>query len=86
MDRQAVIDVILRQIRLNIDGLDDTEIDLTRAMSSYGASSLDILEVVSSAKRELEIRVARTELVGLKNIGELVDLFVKIKNEKRNGK
>ena len=77
MDRQQIVDVVLKHLRLNVDGLDDVEIDTERSMADFGASSLDIVEVVSSSMRELRIRVPMTELSGLKNIGELVALFVK---------
>ncbi len=77
MDRQQIVDVVLKHLRLNVDGLDDVEIDTASSMADLGASSLDIVEVVSSSMRELRVRVPTTELSGLKNIGELVDLFFK---------
>lgn len=51
--------------------------DVTReaSMKELGASSLDMVEVVSVSMRELGVRVARQELGGLKNIGGLVDLL-----------
>lgn len=76
MNRQEILDVVLKHLRQNVDNLDGREIDPSRAMADFGASSLDIVEVVSAAKRELKIKVQRTELVGLKNINDLVDLFV----------
>ncbi|UQA57016.1 phosphopantetheine-binding protein [Polyangium aurulentum] len=77
MNRQEILDVVLKHLRQNVDGLEGREIDPSRPMADFGASSLDIVEVVSSSIRELRIKVPRTELVGLKNINELVDLFVK---------
>jgi acyl carrier protein len=47
-------------------------------MKALGASSLDIVEVVSCSMRELRVRVPRSELQGLKNIGELVGLLHRI--------
>jgi acyl carrier protein len=46
-------------------------------MADYGASSLDIIEVVSASTRELRVRVPVTQLSGLHNIGELVDVLVR---------
>jgi len=77
MNRQEILDVVLKHLRQNVDGLEGREIDPSRPMADFGASSLDIVEVVSASIRELRIKVPRTELVGLKNINELVDLFVK---------
>lgn len=45
------------------------------SMRDLGASSLDIVEVVSCSLRELRVRVPRTELQGLATIGDLVALL-----------
>lgn len=76
-NRQRILEVVIKHLKQNVDGLDDTEIDPSHSMAEFGASSLDIVEVVSSSIRELKIKVSRTELAGLKNIDELVDLFEK---------
>ena len=81
MDRQQVLDVIIKHLQLNVDGLEGREIDPSKAMVDFGASSLDIVEVVSASMRELRIRVPRTEFAGLKNINALVDLLTKVKNQ-----
>ncbi|WP_437786901.1 phosphopantetheine-binding protein [Sorangium sp. So ce1097] len=81
MNRQEVLSVVLKHLRLNVNGLEDREIDPSKSMAEFGASSLDIVEVVSASMRELQIRVPRTELVPLRNMDELVDLFTKIKNK-----
>lgn len=81
MDRQQVVDVVTKHIRLNAEGLDDQPVDTTKSMKDFGLGSLDIVEIVSASMRELKIRVPRTELVNLKNVDELVDLFLKVKQE-----
>lgn len=45
------------------------------SMKALGASSLDMVEVVSCSMRELGVRVARQELSDIKDIGGLVDLL-----------
>lgn len=45
------------------------------SMKVLGASSLDMVEVVSCSMRELGVRVARQELSDIKDIGGLVDLL-----------
>jgi acyl carrier protein len=47
----------------------------TASMKELGASSLDMVEVVSCSMRELGVRIARQELSTLKDIGGLVDLL-----------
>ena len=75
MEREQILNVVIENIKLNVDGLEEEEIDPTKSLADYGASSLDIVEIVSSSMRELRIRVPRAALVDLKNIDELVTLF-----------
>lgn len=62
-------------MRLNIDNLEGVEIDPSRSMAAYGASSIDMVEVVAAAMRTLQIRVPRTRLITLRTIDELTDLL-----------
>ncbi len=81
MDRDQVLKVVSKHIELNADGVDGASVDTSRSMKDFGLSSLDIVEIVSASMRELKIRVPRTELAGLSNINELVDLFLRVKQE-----
>lgn len=81
MDRQQILEVVLKHLTLNVDGLEGREVDPSMSMADFGASSLDIVEIVSASMRELKIRVPRTELARLKNINELVDLLSMVKNK-----
>lgn len=80
MDREQILNLVIKNIKLNIDGLEDKEIDPNKGMTDYGANSLDIVEIVSSSMRDLKIKVPRTEMANLKNINDLVDLFAKAKD------
>jgi polyketide biosynthesis acyl carrier protein len=80
MERQQVVDVVTKHIRLNAESLDEP-VDTSKSMKEFGLGSLDIVEIVSASMRELKIRVPRTELANLANIDELVDLFLKVKQE-----
>ena len=79
MDRAQILDGVVKQLRNNVDGLEETEIDPALSMAEYGATSLDIVEVVSASMRDLGLRIPRTRLGKLKNIGDLVDLFYEAK-------
>jgi acyl carrier protein len=81
MEREQILNVVIKNIKLNIDGLEDEEIDPEKSMADYGANSLDIVEIVSSSMRDLKIKAPRTEMANLKNINDLVELFAKVKNE-----
>jgi polyketide biosynthesis acyl carrier protein len=80
MERQQILDVVIKHLRRNVDGLDNVEIDPAKSMAEYSASSLDIVEVVSASMRELKIKIPRTRLADVKNMNGLVDLFYQVKN------
>ena len=75
MTKEEIIEVIKSNIVDNLDDVEVTDIDPERTMKDYGANSLDIIEVVSSSMRELNIKIPRSELADLKNIDELADKF-----------
>lgn len=79
MTREDVQSVITRHLAAAVDGLDAVTIDPQRSMKDYGANSLDIVEVVSGAMRELKVKVPRGELNKLTNIDGLVTLLHGIK-------
>ncbi len=80
MTREEVLAVVARHLASSVDGLDASEIDPMRSMKDYGANSLDIVEVVSGAMRELKVKVPRTELNKLTNVDGLVGLLYDIKS------
>ena len=79
MTETKVLEVVLKHLRRNVDGLEGVEIDPSRSMAEYGASSLDIVEVVSASMRELGIKIPRTRLAQVKNIEGLVGLLTEAK-------
>jgi acyl carrier protein len=79
MTREEVLAVVARHLASSVDGLDPSTIDPQRSMKDYGANSLDIVEVVSGAMRELKVKVPRTELNKLTNVDGLVGLLHSIK-------
>ncbi|MEH1967628.1 phosphopantetheine-binding protein [Nostoc sp.] len=83
MDREQILNVVIKHIKLNVDGLENIEIDPQKTILQYGASSLDGVEIVSACMRELKIKIPRTEVSSFKTIDDLVELFTKCKNEVR---
>ena len=80
MTREEVLAVVAKHLAASVDGLDPNTIDPARSMKDYGANSLDIVEVVSGAMRELRVKVPRSELNKLTNVDGLVGLLYDIKN------
>ncbi len=75
MDRQTIFEAVKANMRAVIDGVDGKEIDESQSMRDFGADSLEIVEVVSRSMKQLKIKVPRTQLLGVKNLNELVDVF-----------
>ncbi len=81
MTKEEIIEVIKKHIVENLDDIDENEIEPQKALSDYGANSLDIIEIVSSSMRELKIKIPRVELTDIKNIDELADKFLQYMNK-----
>lgn len=84
MNRQDVQNLVLTNMKMNIDNLEGLEIDTQKSMATYGASSIDMIEVVAASMRKLKIRVPRTKLITLQNIDELVDTLYDYVKEASN--
>jgi acyl carrier protein len=80
MTKDEVLAVVARHLANAVDGLDAAVIDPQRSMKDYGANSLDIVEVVSGAMRELKVKVPRSELNKLTDINGLASLLHAIKS------
>ncbi len=76
MTREQVIEVIKKNIVENLDDLEESDIDPKKSMKDYGANSLDMIEVVSTSMRELNIKIPRAELADIVNIDQLADKFM----------
>ena len=76
MTKPEVIEVIKRLIEENLDDVKAEDINPEKSMKDYGANSLDMIEVVSCAMRELSIKVPRAELAEIQNIDALADKFM----------
>jgi len=75
VSREQVLQVVKKHVLATVDGLPEAEFDPSRSMKDLGANSLDMVEVVSCAMRELKIKVPRAELSKLSNVDGLVDLL-----------
>jgi acyl carrier protein len=82
MTRDDVFEVVKKNILDPVEDVPEDEIDPTRSMVEIGASSLDIVEVVSCSMRDLKVKVPREELMKLDDMNGLVDLLYKAVQEK----
>jgi acyl carrier protein len=77
MTKEHIYAVVTKHLLQTVDDLPASKIELSKSMKELGANSLDIVEIVSLSMRELKLKVPRSELVKLTNIGGLVDLLHK---------
>ena len=78
MTKEHIQAVVTKHLMATIDGLTEDQVEPSRSMKELGANSLDIVEIVSVSMRELKVKVPRSELSKLTNIGGLVDLLHQI--------
>lgn len=81
MTKEHIFSVVKKHLMQTVDGLTDAQIEPGKSMKELGANSLDIVEIVSVSMRELKVKVPRSELSKLTNIGGLVDLLHQIANQ-----
>ncbi len=74
MERTEILKVIEKHLVKSVAGI-TTTIDPEKKFTDYGANSLDIVEIVSGAMRELKVKIPRTELNDIQNIKGLIDKF-----------
>lgn len=79
---EEVFAIVKKNLLNIVDGVDPDAVARDRSMKDLGANSLDIVEVVSVSMRELKVRVPRSELAKLRDIGGLVDLLHRVLEEK----
>jgi acyl carrier protein len=78
--RDDVLAVILKHLRATVEEARDAPIDPSMSMAQLGATSLDMVEIVSLCMRELKVKVPRAELAKLTTIDALADLLYQSKS------
>lgn len=85
MTREDVLAVVVKHLGNAVDGVDAAAVDPHKSLKEYGANSLDIVEIVSGAMREMKVRVPRSELNRLTNIDGLVTVLHDAKTQAAAG-
>ena len=73
--KEEVFAVVKKHLTEICEDVDPNAVVREASMKDLGASSLDIVEIVSCSMRDLKVRVPRAELSKLTDIGGLVDLL-----------
>jgi acyl carrier protein len=82
MTRDEIAGVIKKRALEIVPGLNEATIDFSRSLRDQGASSLDVVELVSVTMRELKVKIPRDELAKIATLDGLVDLFFRIASGK----
>ncbi len=75
------IEEIVKSHLADVLEIETEEISSDSSMGELGASSLDVVEVISLTMREMKVKVPRSELEDLENMNHLVDLLFRVKQE-----
>lgn len=73
--REEIHATLKKHVIATLDGVTEESVSGAKKLSDIGASSLDVVEIVSSTMRELKIKVPRSELMLIESLDELVDLL-----------
>ena len=79
MKKEKIVKIITKHVVDNVDDIDVNDIEPDKSIKDYGASSLDIIEVISGSMRELKIKIPRSELADITTINELAEKFMQYK-------
>jgi acyl carrier protein len=82
VEREEIAYVVRKYVAHEIGDLNPSDIDMSRSMKDFGATSLDMQQVVWLTMRELKVKVPRSELSKLTNMDGLVDLLYASMQEK----
>jgi acyl carrier protein len=71
--RERVLEVVKEEALDLLPELKWDEVDRSRSLKDYGASSLDLVELVSSCMRTLKVKIPRADLTKINSVDALVD-------------
>ena len=81
MTKDDVLGVIIKHFKTTVEGAERVQVDPAMSMKDLGASSLDMVEIVALSMRELKVKVPRSQMAKLTNVGGLADLLYQAKQE-----
>lgn len=75
MNKSEIFDIVKSKIVEVLPELENREIKITQSLKDLGANSVDRVEISQYSMEALGLKIPRTELGGIENIENLVDLF-----------
>ncbi|MCE5333996.1 MAG: acyl carrier protein [Desulfobacteraceae bacterium] len=77
MKRDEILATVLRISKDVISDLKDGDIDVNKPYRDLGINSLNLMEILVGAMKELKIKIPADQLASVGTISGLVDEFVK---------
>jgi polyketide biosynthesis acyl carrier protein len=71
----AVFELIVRNLKQIISGLENEHIERNAMLSPLGADSIGRAELIEQTLEDLDLHVSRSEFHAASNLGELADIF-----------
>ena len=75
MSRDEIVQLITKELAEQLDEVDEDMLEPGLSMRDFGANSLDVIEVVTSVMRQLDIKIPRSQLADIETIDGLADKF-----------
>lgn len=76
MDKDEIVALLTEELAEQLDDVEQEELEPDLSMRDFGANSLDVIEVVTSVMRQLDIKIPRSQLADIETINGLADKFV----------
>lgn len=83
MTRDELTALVKKEASEIIPGLDPRTVDTSASLRDQGASSLDVVELMSLLMRKLRLKVSRDELAKVSTLDGLIDLFLQASSRRR---
>jgi acyl carrier protein len=77
MSRDEIMVAVKQKVVAIIPNLQLDSLDPSKSLEEYGATSLDLVEIISELMRELRAKVPRSEVTDVSTIDDIVDLLHK---------
>lgn len=76
MTKEEIVELLTEELAEQLDDIREEDLDPDLSMRDFGANSLDVIEVVTSVMRQLDIKIPRSQLADIETINGLADEFV----------
>jgi len=76
MTKDEIVELLTEELAEQLDEVEEEDLEPDLSMRDYGANSLDVIEVVTSVMRQLDIKIPRSQLADIETINGLADEFV----------